>query len=503
MNKRASGILLHITSLPSEYGIGDMGPGAYRFADFLSDSGQSYWQILPLNPTSMAYGNSPYSSHSVFAGNTLFISPVLLKEDGFIYDHQLSGIGTSDSGTDSVDYFEATNIKRQILDTAYENYKDRMNSVTEDNFDQFCSDNSYWLDDYSLFMVLKDEFNQNPWNKWPKDYRDRYIATLSTARKSFNERIEKIKFFQFLFYGQWHRLKGYCNRNNIQIIGDLPIYPNFDSSDVWTRRELFKLGEKGEKIFSAGVPPDYFSDKGQLWGNPVYNWDEIKKTGYEWWIKRFRHNFSLTDIVRVDHFRGFVAYWEVPSDHKTAIDGKWVKVPVYEFFETLNRSFNFLPVIAEDLGTITPDVKEVMNRFGFPGMKLLIFAFGDDFPDGDYLPHNHIRNCVVYTGTHDNNTVRGWFREEADHRQIYRLSRYTDTEINEENVSRVMARMAMGSVADTAIIPMQDILSLSEKSRMNLPSRSGENWHWRLNTGQISTDVKNYLREITEVYGRI
>lgn len=353
-----------------------------------------------------------------------------------------------------------------------------------------------------MFMVLKEEFAQAPWNKWPEEFRDRDRSALEELRKRKETRIRKIRFLQYLFYRQWFSLKKYCNDRNIEIIGDLPIYPNFDSSDVWNNQEFFKLDDTKNPLFCAGVPPDYFSSTGQLWGNPVYDWQRLAKDGYRWWIKRFGHNFNITDIVRVDHFRGFVAYWEVPYGHKTAMEGKWVDIPTDDFFTTIKEHFESLPVIAEDLGTITPDVYEVMDRYGFPGMKILIFAFGDDFPNGYYLPHNYPRNCVAYTGTHDNNTVKGWFRKEADDLQKERLSKYAGVEIHQDNINWEMIRLAMSSVADTSIIPMQDILGVDERGMMNLPSTSSGNWRWRIKGDYFSKETVNRLREITSVYGR-
>lgn len=500
MRNRKSGVLLHITSLPSDFGIGDLGPGAFRFADFLSESNQRYWQVLPLNPTSTAFGNSPYSGPSIFAGNTLLISPVVLEEQGLIGKRDMEEIETA--STEEVDYQTATRIKQQITDAAYNNLLSDGNDEITHDFNRFCEENSYWLDDYAMFMVLKEEFSQAPWNKWPEEFRDRDKTALEKVRERKEARIRKIRYSQYLFYRQWFSLKKYCNDRDIKIIGDLPIYPNFDSSDVWNNQEFFKLDNTKNPLFCAGVPPDYFSSTGQLWGNPVYDWDRLGEDGYRWWIKRFGHNFNITDIVRVDHFRGFVAYWEVLYGHKTAMEGEWVDVPVDEFFTTVKKHFESLPVIAEDLGTITSDVYEVMDRYGFPGMKILIFAFGDDFPDGYYLPHNYPRNCVVYTGTHDNNTVKGWFRKEADNFQKERLSKYAGVNIDQDNVSWEMIRLAMSSVADTAIIPMQDILGLDERGMMNLPSTSSGNWRWRIKGDYFSKETVNRLREITSVYGR-
>lgn len=496
MTERGGGILLHITSLPSPYGIGDLGPEAYRFADFLSGTKQRYWQILPLTPTITVFGNSPYSSPSAFAGNPLLISPEILVEWGFLSG---SDIETAPSSPhERVDYEVVTRHKNKLFSLAYKNF---VKEEEPSKFGEFCRENSSWLEDYALFVVLKRQL-KNPWNTWPEDIRDRKPEVLRELKEKFKDRIKMEKFLQYLFFKQWFFIKNYCNSKDIQIIGDMPIYVSFDSVDVWANSEIFKLDEKKRPTLVAGVPPDYFSKTGQRWGNPVYRWDVLKESGYSWWIKRMEHNLKLFDVVRLDHFRGFVAFWEVPAEEKTAINGKWVEAPVEDFFNTLTRRFRRLPIIAEDLGYITPDVKEIMNRFGFPGMKLLIFAFGDDFPKGYYLPHNHVKNCVVYTGTHDNNTVKGWFHNEAGQEDKARLFKYLGREVKENEIHLVFMRMAMMSVADYCIIPMQDVLGLGEESRMNLPATSKGNWGWRLQPNQITADVAKGLREMTETYDR-
>lgn len=492
---------MHITSLPSVYGIGDLGQGAYQFADFLADTGQTYWQILPVNPTSTAYGNSPYSSQSAFAGNTLLISPDLLREKRLITEEEINGM-LPVMPDETVDYDRATLFKEKIMSSAFGRFRSEENAEVEHDYSRFCKQNSVWLEDYALFSVLREEHGNSAWNTWEQGLRDRDQEKLEKTRNKFAERIMYVKFTQYLFYSQWKELKNYCSSLGIRIIGDVPIYPNFDSCDVWANQQLFKLDKKKRPRFVAGVPPDYYSSTGQLWGNPVYDWDVLKKTGYRWWIDRLAHNFRLVDIVRIDHFRGFVACWEVPAGHKTAVEGSWVDVPAKDFFNTLKRHFKPLPVLAEDLGIITPDVRDVMEHYAFPGMKVLLFAFGDDFPDGDYLPHNYSRNCVVYTGTHDNNTVRGWFRQEADDEQKNRLSGYAGADVDEDTVSWHMIRLAMLSVADTAVIPMQDILSLDEYAKMNVPATTSGNWMWRMNGGFPDRDTAEKLREITIIYGR-
>jgi 4-alpha-glucanotransferase len=498
MRCRGSGILLHITSLPSPFGIGDLGPGAYKFIDFLVETKQCYWQILPLNPTSSVLGNSPYNSPSAFAGNPLLISPELLIDRGFISDSDLNPKYSFND--ERVDYENVSNYKEGILRIAFEKNKNGLS--TDSRFQRFCNVNSYWLEDYALFVSLKESFNNVVWTEWPEEIRDRTEGSLRDHKERLENRISMAKFYQYLFFDQWSSLKEYCNARKISIIGDVPIYVTFDSSDVWTNPEVFKLDEQRRPRFVAGVPPDYFSETGQLWGNPVYNWEYLRQTRYSWWIKRLQHNLTLTDIIRLDHFRGLVSYWEVSAGEETAVNGRWVDVPAGDFFKALLKRFPNLPVIAEDLGIITPDVREVMNCFGFPGMKLLIFAFGDDFPNGAYLPHNYSRNCVVYTGTHDNNTVKGWFRSEASPPDKKRLFSYIGRELEEENINWELIRLLMGSVANTVIIPMQDILGLGEESKMNLPATSNGNWQWRLNPKRITPLVCEKLGEITETYAR-
>ncbi|HHT9105735.1 MAG TPA: 4-alpha-glucanotransferase [Candidatus Wujingus californicus] len=497
MRRRASGILLHITSLPSPYGIGDLGTDAYRFVDFLVESRQSIWQILPLNPTESALGNSPYYSPSAFASNTILISPDLLYQNGLLDKSNLSPIPPFKN--DSTYYQQAIEYKKHIFRFAYERFKGK-NVPYE--YEQFCSENSYWLDDYALFVVLKEFYNGKIWGEWLPETRDRRQDALQKFRKQYQEKIELEKFLQYIFYKQWASLKKYCNDKGVQIIGDVPIYVCYDSADVWANPDLFNLDEKKRPAFVAGVPPDYFSKTGQLWGNPVYNWGRLKETGYKWWIQRIRYNLKLYDLIRIDHFRGFIAYWEVQVTEKTAINGHWVDAPAEDFFTTLKRNFTNLPVVAEDLGIITHDVREIMFRLGFPGMKILQFAFGQDLPTNPYILHNHVKNCIVYTGTHDNNTIRGWYEKEISIEDKERLFRYLGREVSVEEIHWVLIRLAMMSVANTVIFPMQDILGLDEKARMNRPSSAEGNWLWRLLPEQITILLIQRLREMTEIYGR-
>jgi 4-alpha-glucanotransferase len=367
---------------------------------------------------------------------------------------------------------------------------------------RFCQEEASWLDDFALFIALKSRYGGKAWSDWPPDVRDRRTEALHSAKRDLQERIESERFLQYLFFRQWMALKGFCNKRGISIIGDMPIYVVHDSVDVWVHPSLFHLDLRKKPSAVAGVPPDYFSKTGQLWGNPVYRWDVLKETRYEWWVDRVRHNVKLFDLVRVDHFRGFMAYWEIPATEKTAIRGRWVRAPGKDFFQSLSVRFPSLPIIAEDLGTITEEVWQVMDYFGFPGMKVLLFAFGEDLPTNPYAPHNHVKNCVVYTGTHDNNTTIGWYQKETSQEDRSRMSRYLGREVTAENVHCEMIRLAMMSVADTAVIPMQDLLGLGEEARMNQPAKETGNWGWRLLPQRLTVAVKNRLLEMTEIYGR-
>jgi 4-alpha-glucanotransferase len=497
LKQRGSGILLHFTSLPSPFGIGDFGPWAYRFADFLAESKQSYWQCLPLNPTEIGCGNSPYHSMSAFGFNPLLISPELLIQEGALTEADLKPIPSFPK--DRVDFGLVVSYKHKLLSLAYDRFKrEKANGPYQD----FCSEQASWLDDFALFIALKEEFKGRPWNEWPDHLRDRDPEALLREKERLSDRIQERKFFQYLFFKQWSSLRKYCTALGIKIIGDVPIYVVYDSADVWMHPNLFNLDQKKKPVTIAGVPPDYFSRTGQLWGNPVYRWEALQSTGYEWWLKRIRHNLNLFDVVRVDHFRGFMAYWEVPATETTAVNGQWVEAPGMDFFSRLSAVFPDLPIIAEDLGTITPDVWAAMEHFRFPGMKVLLFAFDESLPRNAYAPHNHTKNAVVYTGTHDNNTARAWFEKETDQAAKERLSRYLGREVQSDNVHRELIRLAMMSVADTAILPMQDLLGLGEWARMNRPARESGNWQWRLMPEQVTAPLAKELFELTEIYGR-
>jgi 4-alpha-glucanotransferase len=498
MNQRGSGILLHVTSLPSPYGVGDLGHEAYRFVDFLAKTGQHYWQVLPLNPTNVACGSSPYSSVSAFAGSTLLISPDLLLEEGLLLREDLEPLPPFPEAR--CDFLEAIPYKDRVLERAYQ----RFDSSREgrDSFDAFCREHSSWLEDFALFAVLRKRFGAKAWTEWPEALRDRVSSSMEAVRQECQNDLEREKFRQYLFFKQWNALKAYCREKGVQIFGDLAIYVSLDSADVWANPGLFKLNEAKSPTFVSGVPPDYFSKTGQLWGNPVYRWDVLKEGGYRWWIERIAHNLKMFDVLRIDHFLGLVAYWEIPAGEKTAINGRWDKGPGEDLLNTLKREFPHFPIVAEDLGLITSEVRELMVQFGLPGMKVLIFAFGDDDPMHPFLPHNYEKNFVVYTGTHDNNTIRGWFEGEASPEEKKRLFRYLGREVPVENIHWELIRLAMMSVARWVILSMQDVLGLGEEARMNRPSIALGNWEWRLLPGQIAPGVSERLLEMTETFGR-
>ncbi len=507
--QRASGLLLHLTSLPSPYGIGDMGEGAYRFADFLSGTGQRFWQILPLTPTALLHGNSPYSSTSALAGNPLLISPDLLIEKELLSRKEIEPLPPFPE--DHVDYAAVMAFKGELLKKVCGRHKVRF--TTDTNFQRFCDENANWLDDYALFVALKGHFGGLPWNLWPGEIRDREKKALENWREELVDCIVEEKFIQHLFFCQWTDLKAYCNRKGIQIIGDLPIYVHYDSSDVWALPEIFKLDTEKNLLASAGAPPDFFSVTGQLWGNPVYRWNILKENGYAWWIKRAGYQLKRFNFVRLDHFRGFVDYWEVPAGEKTAVNGKWVSGPGEDFFSTLLRSFPSLPFIAEDLGVITEEVVLLRDRFALPGMRILQFAFEEDPLSDLYQPHHYIHNCVAYTGTHDNTTLVSWLFDEIEPS----CRRPEKVRMERENAMRYIGfqgretkeihwefiRLLMMSVANLVVFPMQDILGLGKEGRMNFPGTTHGNWEWRFRSGQLEGAEGKRLTEMTQLYGRI
>ncbi|MEJ5293063.1 MAG: 4-alpha-glucanotransferase [Candidatus Methanosuratincola sp.] len=492
---RASGILLHPTCLPSDYGIGDFGPQAYRFVDLLAETGQSYWQLLPLNPTSPECGNSPYISSSGFALNPLLISPEMLAADGLLEETALDSIRVPES--DRINYRAVQSAKLEILKKAFKGFS-RKKGDFSGNYEGFCDRNASWLDDYAVFTALK-EGSGMPWYLWPEGLRRREPEELASAKRRL-EGTEFHRFVQYIAYWQWSRLKEHCKRKGIRIFGDLPFYVSHDSVDVWTSPGLFKLDSTGRALFVSGVPPDYFSETGQLWGHPVYDWDRHRETGFEWWMRRIKHNVEMFDLVRIDHFRGLLAYWEVPASERTAMNGRWVKVPSDEFFGALRGSFPSLPFVAEDLGVITDDVKAAIKNLGIPGMKVLIFAF-DGKPDNPYLPENHGFNSVSYTGTHDTNTVKGWFMEEATQEVRENLFRYLGRRVGEEEVSAELIKLSMMSGSRLCIVPIQDVLNLGSEARLNVPSSPLNNYLWRMREG-LSNERLEEFALVTKESGR-
>jgi 4-alpha-glucanotransferase len=491
---RASGILLHPTSLPGPFGIGDIGPASFDFIDFLAASGQTYWQILPLGPTGP--GNSPYSTFSAFAGNTLLVSPEKLMELGLLADTVIAE--APQFPDDVVDYGQVYEWKTHILKLAFENFRSAPGSFLKDAFARFCSQNSWWLDDYAAYRAIKFAQGQKPWFEWAEPLRLRVPDALQRAKDQLDRDIEAERFHQFLFFSAWHDLKSYANDQGITIIGDIPIFVALDSADVWCNQSQFKLNEDGRAKVVAGVPPDYFSRTGQLWGNPIYDWEAMGSDDFSWWTARIAFALSTADIVRLDHFIGFVRNWEVPGGDATAENGRWVDVPGQQLFTTLHRRLGPLPVIAEDLGSVTTEVDALRDRFEMPGMRILQYAFGGDSHSRD-LPHNYIRNTVAYTGTHDNDTSAGWYRKASKHERQF-CRKYLHARGSE--VYREMIRAVFASVADTAIVPVQDLLGLPSSSRMNTPATSDDNWQWRLREGQLTHEVAEWLSDLTGTYGR-
>ena len=502
---RASGILLHPTSLPGPFGIGDLGPDAYAFIDFLTASGQSLWQVLPLGPT--GYGDSPYQCFSAFAGNPLLISPTQLLEDGLLSDDDLNR--DLRFRPTRVDFGPVIDYKKGLLEKAFDTFKRLPEGSLRTEFIHFCLSNEWWLEDYALFRAMKDAHGGIAWTDWEPRFAVRETNAIDSAREALRERVYAEKFYQFLFFKQWSTLKAYCRERQITIIGDAPIFVAFDSADVWAHPEMFKLDSHRQPIVVAGVPPDYFSKTGQLWGNPIYDWNAMRATGFRWWIDRLRGTLQTVDILRIDHFRGFAACWEVPGGDKTAERGQWVEVPGRELFTTLRNTFGEMPIIAEDLGVITPDVEALRDDFGFPGMRVLQFAFRGDSKTID-LPHNYIRNCVVYTGTHDNDTTVGWFNSKAgtgstrNAQEIERERAYCLAYLNSDGseIHWDMIRAAWSSVANTAVVPLQDVLGLGSSARMNLPASVRGNWQWRFRSGALTKRISDRLLELTELYGR-
>jgi len=491
LNKRGCGVLLHPTSLPGSGGVGTIGADARRFIDLLAEMGMSYWQVLPLTPP--ACGNSPYSAFSAFAGNPLLIDMEQIVSDGDLPSDCLKHTFSEDA----VDFDGVSEFKQQLLRQAASEFLSREVTDRKKDFWHFC-DSTPWLHDYALFMSLKHSFDGKPWNKWSKDTALLTTEAYEKVSVDLGPEIGIQKYIQWQFYLQWRALRSYARSCRISIVGDLPIFVAYDSADVWSHRELFLLDAKGKPTVVAGVPPDYFSKTGQLWGNPLYDWAKMKNNGFAWWISRFRSMFELFDIVRIDHFRGFEAAWQVPASHRTAQHGKWVEGPGYDIFDAVFAALGSIPVIAEDLGVITPEVEILLDRCGFPGMKILQFAFDSDSLN-PYLPHNHSKRSVVYTGTHDNDTTMGWCSALSNSQRL-RVVDYLGG--NEDRCLDSMIRSAFMSVADTAIIPFQDLLSLGSEARMNIPGKAFDNWSWRFKWDMLPPDLVDKLLNMTNLYGR-
>jgi 4-alpha-glucanotransferase len=494
--RRQSGVLLHPTSLPGNWGIGDLGPAARHFVDFLAEARQTFWQVLPLGPT--GYGDSPYQCFSAFAGNPLLLSPDRLREQGLLAAGDLADAATAGLRADSVDYGAVYHWKSRLLQRCTANFRAQPEHPLRPAFAEFCRVQADWLADYALFMALKTEHGGAAWRSWAPELRRREPQALQAARVRLQAAIEHEQLVQFLFAEQWASVKTYAAARGIQIIGDAPIFVAYDSADVWAHPELFYLNPDGTPTVVAGVPPDYFSATGQLWGNPLYNWSVMAAADYAWWVARIRRNLEQFDLLRLDHFRGFEAYWEVPGDAVTAVDGRWVAGPGAALFTALEHALGPLPIIAEDLGLITPEVDALRRQFNFPGMKVLHFAFGGD-ADNVYLPHNYEATTVVYSGTHDNDTTVGWFASlEAatrTHVQTY-LGR------DGSDIAWDLLRLAQQSVAATAIVPLQDLLRLDGSARMNTPGQAAGNWSWRFSAAQLNHGLAGGLAMLTEVYGR-
>jgi len=494
--ERSAGILLHPTSLPGKFGIGDIGPEAYKFVDFMKAAGQTLWQVFPLGPT--GYGDSPYQSFSTFAGNPLIISPELLYQNGLL-DKSVVDNPPSFNPT-KIDFGNLINYKTGLLRKAFEKFLS-LNRKLDEECREFCSANSYWLEDYALFMAVKNYHKGIVWSEWDKEIAFRKNDSLKVWKEKLLNDVNYHKFVQFIFNKQWKDLRDYTHQAGIKIIGDLPIFIAYDSSDLWSNKEQFTVREDGTLEFVAGVPPDYFSETGQLWGNPLYKWKVMEKDNFSWWQKRISKLLELVDIIRIDHFRGLDAYWEIPGGAKNAIKGRWVKAPGEKLFTTIKNNLGDVPIIAEDLGVITPSVEALRDKFELPGIKILQFAFGENM-EKKFLPHNHIRNCVVHTGSHDNETTRGFF--ESERKKGSGIYEWAQKYLNYygEDIVFELIKTAYASVANIVVIPMQDILNLGNEARMNTPSTLGGNWTWRFTWEQVPYDLASVYKELTVLYER-
>lgn len=494
--ERCAGILLHPTCFPGPYGIGDLGPSAFRWIDWLAATGCKLWQILPLGPT--GYGDSPYQCFSAFAGNPYLISPDLLLAERFLAAEDLEDM--PEWNARQVDFGTLYEWKPALLAKAYDRFVALKSQQIQNEIETFKSNNDYWLGDYALFMALKEAHGGGAWGGWPLELRQRNPKVIAKARNTYKDQIQRHIFQQYLFFKQWISLKAYANERGVKIIGDIPIFVAMDSSDVWSHPDLFFLDDMGNPTVVAGVPPDYFSPTGQLWGNPLYRWKVHRDLGYQWWLERIRFTLKTVDIVRIDHFRGFAGYWEIPGDAPTAERGRWVKGPGTDFFKVVKSTFGDLPILAEDLGEITPDVIALRDQFALPGMKILQFAFSG--PDNPFLPHQFTRNSVVYTGTHDNDTACGWYESAPEEEREFARRYFGRSWESPKDFTWYMIRAAWSSVSNFALAPMQDLLLLGTEARFNFPSRLGGNWDWRIIDYDLSEDLKNKIKEMNWLYQR-
>jgi 4-alpha-glucanotransferase len=497
---RRSGILLHPTSLPGRFGIGDLGHSAYRFVDFLAAADQSYWQVLPLSPT--GYGDSPYQALSAFAGNPMLINLERLVELGHLSRADLEGVPFFPE--DRVDFGPVIYHKSRLLDRAFETFRATADTDQEAAFDAFCANQAYWLDDFALFMALKENHELRPWHEWGPELAAREPEALARSRENLADRIANQKYRQWQFFQQWLAVKQYANHRGVAIIGDIPIFVALDSADVWANTDLFRFDQDLQPTAVSGVPPDYFSATGQLWGHPLYRWDVMAENNYAWWISRFRMAFTQADIVRIDHFRGFYNYWQIPAEADTAVEGEWKYGPGADLFRTVTSQLGPVDIIAEDLGEFDEEsragVDALQDEFGYPGMKVVQFAFRGG-PSDPFLPHNYSADCVAYTGTHDNDTVTGWYQVTSNKEERAYARKYMDSDGSD--IAWDVIRLAWASVANTAMTTAQDLLSLGHEARMNLPGTVGPpNWCWRLRSGALTIDIAHRLQEITAIYGR-
>ena len=491
---RSSGVIMHISSLPGKYGIGTFGEEAYKFGDFLKEAGQKYWQILPLGPTS--FGDSPYQSFSAFAGNPYFIDFDLLRKDGLLEKEDYESVDFG-SNEEDIDYGIIFRNKMKVLRKAYENSKSK--DIKE--LKLFIEEEDAWLDDYALYMSVKNSFDLRSWQTWDEDIRLRKPEAMFKYKEELKDDISYWKFLQFEFFKQWTKLKTYLNELGIEIIGDMPIYVAVDSADVWANPDAFMLDKETLRPLKvAGCPPDIFSATGQLWGNPIYDWNHMEKDHYKWWIDRIRQSFKIYDVLRIDHFKGFESYWSIPYGDKTAENGEWVKGPGIKVFNAIKDALGDVNIIAEDLGTLTEETIKLRNDTGYPGMKILTFAFDSDY-NNPFLPHNYDKNFIVYTGTHDNDTVRGWMEKTGEKEYVEKAIEYLKL-TEEEGYSWGFIRSAWSSVADIAIAQMQDFLDLGNSARMNLPSTLGINWRWRMKARAYDNKLAKRMKEMTKIYGR-